>query len=76
MQVELENMRLNTQQVEMIQLFKEPMPEEDFLQMKRLAVQLLAKKLDKLMDDWEAENGITEEYYEALGKQHFRSSKT
>ena len=75
MQPNLDNMRLNTQQVEMLQLFKEPMPEEDFLEMKRLAVQLLAKKLDMLVEEWEIKNGITEDYYEELGKQHFRSSR-
>lgn len=33
------NLRLNEQQLSMIQLFKTPMPEEDFLQIKQLAVQ-------------------------------------
>lgn len=75
MQPDLPNTRLNEQQLQMLRLFKDPMPEEDFQQMKRLAVQLLAKKLDKLVETWEHENGITEDDYEALSQQHFRASK-
>lgn len=75
MQPDLSNIKLNEQQLHMLRLFKDPMPEEDFLQMKRLAVQLLAKKLDRLVEDWEKETGITEEYYDELSKRHFRSSK-
>jgi len=74
MQPDLSNTRLNEQQLQMLRLFKDPMPEEDFQQMKRLAVQLLAKKLDGLVETWEKENGITEDYYEELSKQHFRAS--
>ena len=74
MQPDLSNIRLNEQQLDMLRLFKEPMPEEDFLQIKRLAVQLLAKKLDEEIERWEKEKGITEEYYENLSRQHFRSS--
>lgn len=66
--------RLNEQQLDMLRLFQRPMPQEDFLQMKRLAVQLLAKQLDDAVDKWETENGITEEHYENLSQQHFRSS--
>ena len=75
MQPDLSNIKLNEQQLHMLNLFKTPMPEEDFLQMKRLAVQLLAKQLDSVVDEWEKENNITPEYYEELSKQHFRSSK-
>jgi hypothetical protein len=51
------------------------MPEGDFLQMKRLAVQLPAKQLDNVIDEWEKENNITySEYYEEMSKHHFRSS--
>lgn len=74
MQPDLSNIKLNEQQLHMLQLFKNPMSEEDFLQMKRLAIQLLAKQLDKATGEWEKENNITPEYYEELSKQHFRSS--
>jgi hypothetical protein len=51
------------------------MSEEDFLQMKRLAVQLPAKQFDNVIDEWEKENNITySEYYEEMSKHHFRSS--
>ena len=65
---------LNDQQVMMLRLLKKPLPEEDFIQMRRLAVQLLSKQLDGTIDKWEQENGITEETYEKLSKEHFRSS--
>lgn len=73
METDLSNIRLNEQQLQMLQLFKTPMPEEDFLQMKRLAVQLLAKKLDKEMERLESEKGWTQETYEQWGKEHLRT---
>jgi hypothetical protein len=42
--------------------------------MRRLAVQLLANRLNQTVDEWEQKNGSTENYYEQLSKQHFRSS--
>ena len=45
---------------------------EDFIQMRLLAVKLLAKQLDEEVDKWELEKGISEEMYEALSKSHFR----
>ena len=65
---------LNEQQLMMLRLLKNPLPEEDFIEMRRLAVKLLAKQLDEEVEKWELDNGITEENYEALGKVHFRSS--
>ena len=65
---------LNDQQVMMLRLLKKPLPEEDFVQMRRLAVKLLAKQLDEAVDKWELENDISEETYEKLLKQHTRTS--
>jgi len=65
---------LNKQQLLMLRLFKRPMPEDSFEQIRELAVKLLAGQLDEKMDEWEKENGITEEYYEQQLKQNFRSS--
>ena len=73
MQSDLSNIRLNEQQLDMLRLFKEPMPDEDFLQIKRLVVQLLAKKLDEEMERLEKEKGWTQETYEQWGKEHFRT---
>ncbi|MEO6454313.1 MAG: hypothetical protein ABIN97_09585 [Ginsengibacter sp.] len=68
------NPRLNEQQLDMIRLFKDPMPEEDFIQMRRLAVQLLSKRLNAVMDSWETDNNFSEETYEKWSKEHIRSS--
>lgn len=65
---------LNEQQVMMLRLLKTPLPEEDFIQMRRLAVKLLAKQLDEEVEKWEADNGSTEEDCEAWSKAHYRSS--
>ncbi|SHM25682.1 hypothetical protein [Mucilaginibacter sp. OK098] len=65
---------LNEQQLLMLRLFKNPLPESLFNQIRQLAVKLLALELDETIEKWEAENGITEEYYEKLGKQHFSSN--
>jgi hypothetical protein len=64
---------LNEQQLLMLRLFKNPMPESSFNQIRQLAVKLLALQLDETVEKWEAEKGITAEYYEKLSKQHFRS---
>ncbi len=66
--------QLNQQQQDMLRLFKNPMPEEDYIQMRRLAIQLLAKQLDSKVGDWEQEKGITPQYYDELSKQHLRKS--
>ena len=58
----------------MLRLFKNLMKEENFLQMRRLAAQLLAKRLDTVMDNWEVKNNVTEETYEEQSRRHFRTS--
>jgi hypothetical protein len=63
---------LNEQQMIMLRLLKKPLPEADFIQMRRLAVQLLSKRLDEIVENWEVENDVTAETYEALSRQHFR----
>lgn len=63
---------LNEQQVMMLRLLKNPLPEADFTQIRRLAVKLLAKQLDETVEQWESENGISEASYEQLSTQHFR----
>lgn len=65
---------LNEQQLDMLRLFEKPMPESDFIQIRKLAVQLLGKHLDELMDSWEKENNINEETYERLSIEHRRTS--
>jgi hypothetical protein len=65
---------LNEQQLLMLRLFKDPMPESSFNQIRQLAVTLLASELDKTIEEWEIQNNITEEYYDVLSKKHFRSN--
>ena len=64
---------LNEQQVLMLRLLKKPLPEKDFLQMRKLAVKLLSKKLDEVVEDWEDKEGIKPDDYENLSKGRFRS---
>jgi hypothetical protein len=65
---------LNDQQMMMLRLLKKPLPKEDFIQMQRLALKLLAKQLDQTIEEWELQNNMTEEAYEKLSKGHFRAS--
>lgn len=65
---------LNNQQLMMLRLLKTPMPDDDFIQIRRLAVKLLSKQLDETVEQWESDNNITEESYEQLSKIHFRST--
>ncbi|MGB4774663.1 MAG: hypothetical protein WBP45_05805 [Daejeonella sp.] len=64
---------LNEQQVLMLRLLKNPLPEKDFLQMRKLAVKLLSKKVDQIVEDWEKKNSVTQDTYKELNKGHFRS---
>ena len=61
---------LNEQQVMMLRLLKDPLPEADFQQVRKLAVKLLAKKLDEVTEDLEEKNHITDETYDKLSKGH------
>jgi hypothetical protein len=54
---------LNEQQVLMLRLFKNPLSDEDFTQIRRLAVKLLSKNMDETLDQWEKENNIDEKTY-------------
>lgn len=69
MEAALNNPQLNEQQLDMLRLLKKPLPEEYFMQIRRLAVQLLGKQLDDTVEKWERENGITETDYEKLSKK-------
>ena len=71
---ELNLTSLNDQQMIMLRLLKKPLPQEDFLEMQRLAVKLLAKQLDRTLEDWELQNGMVEEDYEKLIRGHVRVS--
>lgn len=73
MEAALNNPQLNEQQLDMIRLFKKPLPEDAFLKIKRLAVQLLGKQLDDTIEKWENENDITEDDYDKLSKEHHRT---
>lgn len=64
--------RLNRQQVDMIQLLRVPLPEEDFLELKKKVVELLAKRLDMVMESWETGNEIQPDYYSGIANDHFR----
>lgn len=52
------NNQLNQQQQDMLRLFRNPMPEEDYLQLRRLAIQLMAKQLDNKVEAWEEEKEL------------------
>lgn len=65
---------LNEQQVMMLRLLKKPLPEEDFKQMQRLAVQLLSKQLDESIGNWEQEKNVDSADYDAMLNNHFRKA--
>jgi hypothetical protein len=71
---ELTSDSLNEQQLMMLRLLKKPMPEGDFIQIRRLAVKLLSKQVDEVIEEWEAKSNITSNSYEQLSKKHFRST--
>jgi hypothetical protein len=64
---------LNEQQIMMLRLLKTSMPEDDFIQIRRLAVKLLSKQINETIEEWENKNNITADTYEHWSKMHFRS---
>ncbi|WP_316848120.1 hypothetical protein [Pedobacter psychrodurus] len=64
---------LNEQQVLMLRLLKTPLPDKDFQEMRKLAVKLLSKKLDEVIETWEEKTNVKSEDYEKLSKGHFRA---
>ncbi len=64
------NIKLNQQQLDMLRLFQNPMPEQDQVEIKRVIVKALAKNIDTEMELLEKEKGWTEQTYEDWGKEH------
>lgn len=64
--------KLNAQQLDMIQLLETPLPESEYLELKRKVVELLSKKLDAVLDQWEEANEIKPSHYLEAIKDHFR----
>jgi hypothetical protein len=48
----------NEQQLMMIRLLKKPLPEEDFVQLRRLATKLSGERLDEALRQWELKNPV------------------
>jgi hypothetical protein len=64
---------LNEQQQEMLRLFKKPMAESDYIEVKRFIVKMLSKNIDDEMESLAKEKGWNEETYEQWGKEHLRT---
>ena len=64
---------LNEQQRDMLRLFKKPMAESDYIEVKRFIVKMLSKNIDDEMESLAKEKGWNEETYEQWGKEHLRT---
>jgi len=64
---------INSQQQDMLRLFKIPMSESDYTEIKRFIVKKLSKNIDDEMERLEKEKGWTQETYEQWGKEHLRT---
>ena len=73
MQTQSLNERLNEQQMDMLRLFKNPMRQQDYDEIKKLAVKLLAQNIDEEMDTLEKQNDWNQDTYEQWGKEHMRT---
>lgn len=67
------NPRLNEQQIDMLRLFKNPMRQQDYNEIRNLAVKLLAQNIDNEMDDLEKQKDWNQDIYEQWGKEHLRT---
>jgi hypothetical protein len=68
------NQRLNEQQMDMLRLFKNPMRQQDYNEIRNLAVKLLAQNIDEEMDELEKQNGWNKDTYDQWGNEHLRAS--
>lgn len=64
---------LNQQQQDMLRLFKNPMPEPDYTEIKRFIVKVLSKNIDDEMERLAKEKEWTQETYEQWGREHIRT---
>ncbi len=64
---------LNEQQLQMLKLFKKPMAEEDYNEIRRTIVKVLARNIDTEMASLEQERGWDANTYEQWGKEHMRT---
>lgn len=67
------NPRLNEQQIDMLRLFKNPMRQQDYNEIRNLAVKLLAQNIDNEMDDLEKQKDWNQDIYEQWGREHLRT---
>ncbi len=65
--------KLNPQQLEMLRLFRNPMPPQDFDAIKKFIVNSLSENIDIEMEKLKDEKGWTEDTYEQWGKEHMRT---
>ena len=57
----------------MLRLFKNPMRQQDYDEIRKLAVKLLAVNIDEGMDKLEKQKGWNSDTYEQWGKEHMRT---
>jgi hypothetical protein len=67
------NPQLNEQQVDMLRLFKNPMRQQDYDEIRKLAVKLLAQNIDAEMDDLQRQKGWSQDTFDQWGNQHLRT---
>lgn len=65
--------QLNEQQLDMLRLFKNPMRQEDYDEIRKLAVKLLAQNIDAEMYDLEQKRGWTRDTFNQWGNEHLRT---
>lgn len=66
--------QLNEQQMDMLRLFKNPMRQQDYDEIRKLAVKLLAQNIDAELDDLQRKKGWSQDTFDQWGNQHLRTS--
>ena len=67
------NIPLNNHQLEILKLFSRDLEESDLIEIKRLIVKYLAKKVTKMADEVWDQNNWTNDDMEAILKSHHRT---
>ncbi len=68
-----QNIRLNKHQLEILKLFSRELDDHDLIEIKRLIVRYLAKKITNMADDAWEKNNWTDKDMEEILKSHKRT---
>ncbi len=69
------NQNLNNAQLEILKMFSKPMPKTELMELKKILVNFLTKRIDSEVDDIVINKKLTPEKMEMILNTHIKRSK-